>query len=302
MKSFETESVNHAIAIRDFNNHMLTALEQAAARGKSGWMDRDKISGKFLSDRLRRAVEKGDPVHVANYAMMLHHRREKISPATASTKLDDFALKTASNPATGDPARSFVPFNELHRFNCTGMIMKPSPSGEYMLYSEVKKLVVAADEIHDRLQDTVTALKDQVADLEKYKAELLRLAAAVGEEGDPFAAWEHIEPLIMEKDLRVARQPKPGQFLYHTDKNGITRQINPEISVTANPEHETPTCDKSHGTVSPHDGTTYLLTDELLDAIRYVDQKINSDGGFRSLFPTSGDLRDMHVALNNAAR
>lgn len=74
------EIINNGIAVRHFSTAMKSALDQAEALGKSGWMDRDKISAEYLSNRLRRAVDKGDPVHVANYAMMLHHRREDICP------------------------------------------------------------------------------------------------------------------------------------------------------------------------------------------------------------------------------
>jgi len=42
------------------------------------WDDKARISAQELSEELRRHVDKGDPVDVANYAMFLHQRGEKI--------------------------------------------------------------------------------------------------------------------------------------------------------------------------------------------------------------------------------
>lgn len=48
--------------------------------GRSGWWDPERCSVEYLSDLLLSAVAKGDPVDVANYCMMLHARKAKITP------------------------------------------------------------------------------------------------------------------------------------------------------------------------------------------------------------------------------
>ena len=48
-------------------------------KGRGGW-ETDKCSEQFLSTLLHEHVIKGDPVDVANLAMMLHQRGESIAP------------------------------------------------------------------------------------------------------------------------------------------------------------------------------------------------------------------------------
>lgn len=51
-------------------------------KGRSGWFDKKQCTIEQLSSMLRNHVEKGDPVDVANFCMMLHHRGERISTVT----------------------------------------------------------------------------------------------------------------------------------------------------------------------------------------------------------------------------
>jgi hypothetical protein len=58
----------------DFAAAMATKMHQAAMKGHSGWDDQELCTTEALQVLLREAVAKGDPVDVANYAMMLHAR------------------------------------------------------------------------------------------------------------------------------------------------------------------------------------------------------------------------------------
>lgn len=67
-------------AVNRFSKFMLAKMAQAGACGRSGWYDKKRCTREYLSDLLRRAVAKGDPVDIANYAMMLHDRGETVAP------------------------------------------------------------------------------------------------------------------------------------------------------------------------------------------------------------------------------
>lgn len=56
-------------------------LAEARAKGRRGWRDNEPGMQQRLSDMLRAHVEKGDPRDVANFAMFLHQRGERIAPA-----------------------------------------------------------------------------------------------------------------------------------------------------------------------------------------------------------------------------
>lgn len=56
------------------------ASKMAYARtlGRGGWEDKSGCPAELLSSMLRHHVEKGDPVDVANFCMMLSQRGERI--------------------------------------------------------------------------------------------------------------------------------------------------------------------------------------------------------------------------------
>ncbi|MBY3151308.1 hypothetical protein HFO56_02765 [Rhizobium laguerreae] len=57
------------------------AVDRFAKRrqGRGGWQDKESCSGPFLSSLLVEHVEKGDPIDVANFSMMIHQRGEQIA-------------------------------------------------------------------------------------------------------------------------------------------------------------------------------------------------------------------------------
>lgn len=64
-------------AVDSFAKSMKLKLERKRAEGRGGW---ETCSAELLSRLLREHVEKGDPVDVANLAMMLHLNGQRIEP------------------------------------------------------------------------------------------------------------------------------------------------------------------------------------------------------------------------------
>lgn len=62
------------VAVDRFAIAMKAKLASARAKGRSGWDDPAQCTDEYLSKLLRMSLQKGDPVDLANYAMMLHQR------------------------------------------------------------------------------------------------------------------------------------------------------------------------------------------------------------------------------------
>lgn len=70
-------------AVDRFAEAMKTKLRKKRDEGRGGWEDKEQCSQEFLSSLLHEHAVKGDPVDVANLAMMLHQRGESIAPPPA---------------------------------------------------------------------------------------------------------------------------------------------------------------------------------------------------------------------------
>ncbi|MGV1951673.1 hypothetical protein ACQZ44_12655 [Agrobacterium vitis] len=70
-------------AVINFSYSMRLKLAAKRLQGRGGWQDKERCSNEYLSRLLREHVEKGDPVDVANFCMMLDQRHERIAPAPA---------------------------------------------------------------------------------------------------------------------------------------------------------------------------------------------------------------------------
>lgn len=79
--SKEAEQHPDDMAVERFARVMQIKLAQKRTQGGGGWEDRSQCSNAMLSQMLREHVEKGDPVDVANLAMMIHQRGETIAKA-----------------------------------------------------------------------------------------------------------------------------------------------------------------------------------------------------------------------------
>lgn len=81
-------------AVDAFTVAMKAKLAEARAKGRGGWQGDEPGMQQHLSGMLRDHVNKGDPVDVANFSMMLHQRGEKIQTRHESPK--------AANEVQGD--------------------------------------------------------------------------------------------------------------------------------------------------------------------------------------------------------
>lgn len=66
------------LAVDRFASAMKEKLARKRKEGREGWDDKEDCSDLWLSTLLREHVEKGDPLDVGNFAMMLHQRGERI--------------------------------------------------------------------------------------------------------------------------------------------------------------------------------------------------------------------------------
>ena len=84
------------VAVDAFAVTMKAKLKRAREeKGRGGWQD---MSAAELSAMLREHVEKGDPVDVANFAMMLHQNGQGITPAEPVKMPSDAEILELSQP------------------------------------------------------------------------------------------------------------------------------------------------------------------------------------------------------------
>lgn len=67
------------LAVDRFAAAMKAKLAEKRLEGRGGWELKDECSAEHLSVMLRNHVEKGDPLDVGNFAMMLHQRGDRIT-------------------------------------------------------------------------------------------------------------------------------------------------------------------------------------------------------------------------------
>lgn len=76
-----------SVAVDHFAVQMKIKLAQKRAEGRGGWDNKEDCSKELLSQLLREHVEKGDPLDVANFCMMLHQRGESIAQIPTNAPL-----------------------------------------------------------------------------------------------------------------------------------------------------------------------------------------------------------------------
>lgn len=82
----ERDQIASKAGLKKIKRAMKEKLDAARLKGRGGWQDKDDCSQEHLSQLLREHVEKGDPVDVANFCMMLHARGEGILPVEPKDK------------------------------------------------------------------------------------------------------------------------------------------------------------------------------------------------------------------------
>lgn len=76
-------------AVDRFAAAMKAKLAKKRDEGRGGWEDKSQCSNEFLTMLLRDHVQKGDPVDVANLAMMIHQRSERIAKPQPTEDISD---------------------------------------------------------------------------------------------------------------------------------------------------------------------------------------------------------------------
>jgi hypothetical protein len=90
--SAPTPPVQHSddVAVDRFAAAMKAKLAQKRAEGRGGWDDPEQCPVERLAELLHEHVSKGDPIDVANFAMMLWCRGGRTTPPVQQ---DDEALE-----------------------------------------------------------------------------------------------------------------------------------------------------------------------------------------------------------------
>lgn len=115
------------LAVDRFAAAMKAKLAKKRQDGRGGWSDPEQCSQQFLSDLLRSHIEKGDPVDVGNFAMMLHQRGETVAPAPDPVGEAARVLLAAmtERPQKIDPFDACVPGIEALAIKHAGNLMDP---------------------------------------------------------------------------------------------------------------------------------------------------------------------------------
>lgn len=113
MDTFIRSAHTDAIAISKFAEAMAARMHQAAMKGHFGWDDTEACTAAILQLALREAVAKGDPVDVANYAMMLHTRgeRTRMPDAFNTMFLENMAMREALRAVLDEVAPGCTPIS-----------------------------------------------------------------------------------------------------------------------------------------------------------------------------------------------
>lgn len=91
------------LAVDRFAAAMKEKLARKREQGRGGWDNKEKCSAEFLSRLLVEHIGKGDPVDVANFAMMLHQRGERIQQPAAPDLSEEAAFSNWFQSQQGKP-------------------------------------------------------------------------------------------------------------------------------------------------------------------------------------------------------
>lgn len=69
------------LAVDQFARTMKSKMALARAKGRHGWDNPLMLTNQDLSEMFHKQVKKGDPVDIANFAMMLFHRGSVVLPS-----------------------------------------------------------------------------------------------------------------------------------------------------------------------------------------------------------------------------
>lgn len=127
-------------AVDRFSFAMKHKLAAARAKGRGGWDDPEQCSVEMLARMLVEHVAKGDPVDVANFALMLHQRGADAA-VLAAAAAPERAAPADGCGACGDACES--------RGSCRLADESPTPSGWKVVPVEpTPEMIDAADSVN----------------------------------------------------------------------------------------------------------------------------------------------------------
>ncbi|ANM12104.1 hypothetical protein [Rhizobium sp. N324] len=152
------------LAVDRFAGFMKRKLARKREQGRGGWEDKAQCSNEHLSQLLRDHVEKGDALDVANLAMMIHQRDERI--ARVYPEAPRRALRTALDHIE-HMANWIKQQNAGYSFESLGEDMQgmvdalgtPSPGGDDDHMIQIEELISQLEAIHDRFGNTCVYIR-----------------------------------------------------------------------------------------------------------------------------------------------
>lgn len=136
------------LAVNLFAAEMKAKLAKKRSEGYSGWQS---AQSSHLSQLLRNHVEKGDPVDVANFAMMLHQNKQSIekkqtSESDAVREMAILAEKAPLQPPPGPGPRIFCVSMPLKRPDPVATELSDGRRDAQALIKDLKDLLTSAGE------------------------------------------------------------------------------------------------------------------------------------------------------------
>ncbi|WP_187371485.1 hypothetical protein [Methylobacterium oryzihabitans] len=92
------------VAVDAFAAATKAEFARSREKGRGGWNDAERCSVESLAAMLNEHVLKGDPVDVANFATMLHHRGGRTGPDAESKALRGLAWVLDAHLSDGAPS------------------------------------------------------------------------------------------------------------------------------------------------------------------------------------------------------
>ncbi len=169
-------------AIDKFAAAMKRKMAQKREQGRGGWSNPSECTVAFLSDCLRKHVDKGDPVDIGNFAMMLFNRNSAVLLDASGKSRDDYTQSRINDEYTGSRIKPAlrVPEEAKETHNHVYGNMTPFPRKCITCgadeFEEIQK--VAVEKILSALDSKLLSVNAAAADqipYEEHERECLKL-------------------------------------------------------------------------------------------------------------------------------
>jgi hypothetical protein len=191
------------VAVDRFAAALKAKLAKKRRDGRGGWDDPEQCSAAFLSKLMREHVEKGDPLDVGAFAMMLQQRGEPIQPAPEPTFPDIEPWQVTFGPGRKAPGAEEVELRAQIAHHQSILAQ------EERSINDLVGMAIMVGPIYDQLLRLLDAAREEL--------QAAKMAAR------PFLVWagiddgrpddQDVESLIPARDYRrlaaALNEPKP---------------------------------------------------------------------------------------------